>query len=71
MPPFGLFFLLQCCAHHDDGDSLGNDDDLVRPKCKKEGNTSQPTKQHQQQNRPTKTDNQKPNKPTKTLVVPL
>ena len=30
-------FLLQCCAHHDDGDSLGNDDDLVRLNAKKRG----------------------------------
>ena len=36
----GNFFLLHCCAHPDDGDSLGNGDELVHPICIKQENQS-------------------------------
>ena len=41
---WSCFFWLHCCAHRDDGDSLGNDDVLVHPICKKPLRNSHPEK---------------------------
>ena len=46
----GTFFWLHCCAHRDDGDSLGNDDELVHLICKKRENQS--TNQTTQKTKP-------------------
>ena len=59
----GTFFWLHCCAHRDDGDSLGNDDELVHLICIKRENQS--TNQTTQKTKPPpKKAKQKPNKQT-------
>ena len=59
------FFLLLCCAHHDDGDSLGMNDDLVHQMQKRGIPVTQqkPTKTapHNNTHKPTK---QNPGSPT-------
>ena len=65
-----LIFLLQCCAHHDDGDSLGMNDDLVHQMLKK-GENQSPDKDNK--NRPkqqtSKTTKQNTGSPPKRETV--
>ena len=49
-----IFFLLPCCAHRDDGDSLGNDDVLVHPLFKNQENQSTNQTTHNNKNPPPK-----------------
>ena len=71
---FGIF-LLHCCAHHDDGDSLGNDDELVHPTGQKKGKASQTKNNtnnkppHQKKQTETKQNNQKPGDPNEGETV--
>jgi len=46
------FFSLHCCAHRDDGDSLGNDDVLVHPMFINRENQSTNQTTHKQKSAP-------------------
>ena len=64
------FFLLQCCAHHDDGDSLGMNDDLVHQMLKR-GKTRHQTKTTKTapNNKQTKTTKQNTGSPPESETV--